>query len=340
MSTERRRPTMKRFSLAFALVLACPAPAAFADDAPILQRIKERRAQRKQQADSQALAPITQPGSHDFTIEHGGQSRTYRVHVPRSLDRTRPAPLILALHGGGGSMEYMARDERYGLVPLSEKHGIVMVFPNGHSKLRSGKFATWNAGRCCGAARDQNVDDVGFIRRIVDNVTKQLDVDRQRIYATGMSNGGLMAYRLACEMPEVFRAIAPVAGTDNTVQCQPSRAVSVLHIHAKNDTHVLFDGGSGPGTPDKSAVTEFTSVPDTIAKWVRLNACDTTPRRVLDKPGAYCELYTGCRDKAEVQLCVTASGGHSWPGAEATRGEPASQAISANEAMWEFFSRH
>ena len=326
---------------AFALVLAMfSAPAAHAEDGPLRQRIKERMAQRQQKAESQAQAPIARAGDHDFTIEHDGHSRTYRVHVPRNYDAARPAPLVFALHGGGGSMEYMARDERYALIPHSEKHGIVMVFPNGYSKLRSGKFATWNAGRCCGGARDQNVDDAGFIRRIVENVTMQLNIDRKRIYATGMSNGGLMAYRLACEMPEVFRAIAPVAGTDNTAQCQPSRGVSVLHIHAKNDTHVLYNGGSGPGTPDKSAVTEFTSVPDTIAKWVRLNACTPTPRRVLDKPGAFCELYTGCRDAAEVQLCVTDSGGHSWPGAEKTRGEPASQAISANEVMWEFFSRH
>jgi polyhydroxybutyrate depolymerase len=80
-------------------------------------------------------------------------------------------------------------------------------------------------------------------------------------------------------------------------------------------------------------------VADTVSKWVRLNGCAAAPRRIVEKAGAYCEVYSRCRGKAEVQLCVTETGGHSWPGAQKTRGEPASQAILANDVMWEFFNR-
>ena len=155
-----------------------------------------------------------------------------------------------------------------------------------------------------------------------------------------MSNGAMMSYRLACEMSDVFKAIAPVAGTDNTHRCSPENPVPVLHIHARNDSHVLFDGGAGPGVRDPATVTDFASVPDTVAKWARLNGCAAEPRRVLDKPGAYCEAYSPCQARAEVLLCVTETGGHSWPGGTKRRGsEPPSQALSANELMWEFFDR-
>ncbi len=326
--------------LAFSLMHLVVPLSANAEDGPIRQRIKERIAERRQtdQPPQDSQRTMLRPGHHSGSIEHDGLTRSYRFYVPASYRASAPTPLLLALHGGGGNMDYQADDERYGLISKANKEGFIVVFPNGYSKLKSGKLATWNAGKCCGAARDANIDDVGFIRKLVERVTSQANIDRRRIYATGMSNGGLMSYRLACEMPEVFSAIAPVAGTDNTVNCKPSRPVSVLHIHAKNDAHVLFNGGSGMDAR-KQAVTDFTSVPDTIAKWKAINACPAVPQRVLEKDGAYCELYAPCRDATQVELCVTETGGHSWPGASKTRNEPASQAISANDVMWDFFSK-
>jgi polyhydroxybutyrate depolymerase len=286
-------------------------------------------------------SPITRPGDYTFTIQHDGLTRAYRVHVPASYDPARPAPLLVALHGGGGNMNLQANDALYGQITKSENEGFVAVFPNGFSRFPGGKLATWNAGNCCGAARDRQVDDVGFIRQVVQNLTQQLTIDHNRIFATGMSNGAMMAYRLACEASDVFRAIAPVAGTDNTRQCAPARPVAVLHIHAKDDSHVLFGGGAGPDSVSRSQVTDYVSVPATVAKWAKLDGCTAAPRRVLDKPGAYCEVYAPCSDGAQVQLCLTETGGHSWPGGHKPRtaGATPSDAISANDAMWEFFNR-
>lgn len=323
--------------LIMALMQACATIAPAAEDGPLRQRLKERRMERERARDSSVDAPITRAGDHTFTIQHDGMMRRYRVHVPTTYAASRPVALLVALHGGGGNMNYQATDARYGLISASDRDGFVVAFPNGYSKRPDGSFATWNAGRCCGAARDNNIDDVGFIRQVVANLTRQMNIDRARVYATGMSNGGLMSYRLACEASDVFTAIAPVAGTDNTIQCTPKRAVPVVHFHAKNDDHVAFTGGAGPNAAKESVITDFTSVPDSINKWVKLNGCAATPRRVLEKPGAYCERYESCRDGAAVQLCVTEEGAHSWPGAPKSRGEPASQAISANELMWEFF---
>ena len=307
--------------------------AAIADESRGLrERLRDRGAnQERVKANSSVKA-----GTHTYTLQHGGLTRKYLIHVPRKYNDRGPAPLVVALHGGGGSMEYQADDSKYGLIKKSEETGTILVFPNGYSRRDSGRLATWNAGECCGPAHEVNVDDVGFIRAMLIEVRKKLHVDADRIYATGMSNGGLMAYRLACEMADVFRAIAPVAGTDNTLTCTPSRPVSVLHIHAKNDSHVLFEGGAGPDA-FKSAVNEFTSVPATISKWTKLNACTSPPKRTLKVKGAYCERYEPCKSETVVELCVTESGGHSWPGGQKRRGETPSEAISATDVMWDFF---
>lgn len=311
---------------------------------PIREFLKERWIQRQNskpapKGDTAPDAKITKPGDYTVSFDHGGHTRIYKIHVPQLYRPETAAPLIVAFHGGGGNMEYQATDKFYNLISKSDKEGFVIVFPNGYSRLNSGKFATWNAGHCCAAARDENIDDVAFVREMIQKLTSQLNIDRKRIFATGMSNGGMMSYRLACELSDVFKAVASVAGTDNTLNCSPKNPISVLHIHAKNDTHVLFNGGSGkPFEGDKSKVTEFTSVPNTISKWVKLNGCDPKPQRTLEKAGAYCELYNKCKAGSQVQLCVTETGGHSWPGGEKPRGnESPSKAVSATDVIWDFF---
>jgi polyhydroxybutyrate depolymerase len=269
------------------------------------------------------------------------QGRKVLIHVPAGYDPAHPAPLVLAFHGGGGSASFMADDTRYGLQREADQGGFIVAFPNGASRLPGGRFATWNAGACCGYARDQDSDDVGFARAVVGAIEARYAVDAGRVFATGMSNGGMIAHRLACDAADVFRAVASVAGTDATSHCSPSRPVSVLHIHARDDDHVRFDGGAGPGAfRDPRSVMDFVSVPETIARWVQRDQCSGGAQRVLQVAGAYCDAYKECAGGAQVQLCVTDTGGHSWPGTDSvSRGkEAASTALDASATIWRFFA--
>lgn len=279
---------------------------------------------------------IREPGRYEIHLRHDGIERAALVHVPRNHEPGRATPLVMALHGGGGGMIYQASDSKYGLITKSEQAGFIAVFPNGISDVDSGMLATWNAGTCCAKARDQNVDDVGFLRKLVADVAGRISIDRQRVFAIGMSNGAMMSYRLACEASDVFKGIMAVAGTDNTRRCEPAHPVPVLHIHAHNDDRVLFEGGAGKAFRNEALVSDFVSVPATIAKWVKLDHAGTA-QRVLTVPGAWCDLHKAGPGGAAVKLCVTDSGAHSWPGGEKDRGETPSTAIIANDLMWEFF---
>lgn len=318
--------------------------AASAVQANLRDMIKARMIEKQKEKP----APVTDAvpktmgsGDYTFTLIFAGQPRYYKVHVPAKYSSDKAVPLLIVLHGGGGDMSIQADEKFYHQISKSDSEGFVAVFPNGPSPFKSGKLATWNAGQCCGLARDSKSDDVGFIKEIIKKTKQQLSIDSSRIFAAGMSNGGMMAYRLACELPDTFRAIASVAGTDNTDVCQPSKPISILHIHAKDDDHVLFEGGAGKNAfRDRTQVNEFTSVAVTVDKWRKLNGCEAKPKRVVDKKGAYCDLYS-CKAGSNLQLCVTESGGHSWPGGKKPSplaGGTPSTAISADDVMWDFFN--
>lgn len=318
-----------------------------AESGALRERIRGRLAERageKLAAEAppatllRAGAQITSPGRYEIRLRHGGQERMALVHVPRSWQAATQSPLVMALHGGGGGALHQSDDGNYGLITKAEQAGFIAVFPNGISPAKSGMLATWNAGNCCARARNENVDDVGFLRAVVADLQRRTRIDPQRVYAIGMSNGGMMAYRLACEAGDVFRGIMAVAGTDNTKSCQPAKPVPVLHVHARNDDRVLYDGGAGSKFRDEAMVADFTSVPATIDKWIRINHASAKPQRVLSVAGAWCDRHSGSAGAAPVQLCVTETGAHSWPGGSKPRGEAPSTAINANDLMWEFFS--
>lgn len=323
---------------ALAFVLCASAAWAQADGSSLRERIAQRRAAAAQASTPAALA-LT-PGDHEIRVAHQGLERKVVVHIPRAAQAGQPLPLVLALHGGGGFAEFMADDARYGLIRAADEGGFIVAFPNGYSRFPGGRLATWNAGACCGDARDRQVDDVGFLRAVVAQLQARSSIDPARIFATGMSNGGMMAYRLACEASDLFRAVASVAGTDNTLQCTPARPVSVLHIHARDDDHVLFNGGAGAGAfRDASKVTDFTSVPETMRRWTQRDRCEAAPQRTQSFNGAYCEAYAHCAQGVRVELCVTETGGHSWPGGVTRRGKaPSSTAFDAARLIWDFFA--
>jgi polyhydroxybutyrate depolymerase len=338
------RPVLAGLAVVAVLASACVMAA---ESGPLRERLRQRVAERAGQRIADAAPParllvagerIASPGRYEIRLRHGGQERMALIHVPRDWNAAAATPLVMALHGGGGGAIYQADDARYGLISKSEQAGFIAVFPNGISPARSGMLATWNAGNCCARARDEEMDDVGFLRAVVADVKQRTSIDAGRVFAIGMSNGGMMSYRLACEASDVFRGIMAVAGTDNTRSCRPAAPVPVLHIHARNDDRVLYDGGAGEAFRDEALVTDFTSVPATIDKWIGLDRANATPRRVLSVRGAWCDRHDAAAGGAPVQLCVTETGGHSWPGGSKDRGESPSTAISANDVMWDFFS--
>jgi polyhydroxybutyrate depolymerase len=272
--------------------------------------------------------------NHYYNIVVDGVERSYIVHVPRSYEPSRGASVLLIFHGGGVDAEQQM--VLSGLNKTADSQGFLAVYPQGTGAL-FGKWRTWNAGSCCGKAQRQNVDDVKFIAMMIDDLSLKYNVNQRQIFATGMSNGGMMVYRLACEQSSRIAAIAPVAATMSVDQCKPSRALSVLHIHGRADEFVPFKGGYGRNTDNGP----FRSVDDTIALFVTLNGCQKTPQLTYQKGDVQCLSYIPCRDNAEVTLCSVEGGGHTWPqGTPFPKGGRTTNDISANEAMWKFFQAH
>jgi polyhydroxybutyrate depolymerase len=273
------------------------------------------------------------------TLVAGGLTRTYVVHVPTGHDLKTPVPVVLALHGATMNGPMMAWFS--GLNGKSDEAGFIAVYPNGTG--RNSSF-TWNGGNCCGWAMQHQVDDVAFIDALLDDLMRAFPVDPRRVYATGMSNGAVMAYRLASELSGRIAAVAPVAGAVGTEVNRPKRPVSVLHFHGTKDEYIPFLGGRGE---QSITGTQFCSVDHSIQTWVKLNGCDESPTTdVLSRTGDEMTVtrttYANGMDGAEVALVVIEGGGHTWPGRRspaATLGKSVTN-VSANDLMWQFFERH
>lgn len=270
----------------------------------------------------------------------GGLARSYYTYVPPGLNLSRPVPVVLALHGATMNGPLMALFT--GLNQKADAKGFIVVYPNGTGRMSS---YYWNAGNCCGPAAKNSVDDVAFIRDVLDDLGRSYPVDPQRIYVTGMSNGAMMAYRLASELSDRIAAVAPVAGTMGTMECQPTRPVPVLHIHGTEDEYIPFEGGKG--SRSISGVCHH-SVDQSIAAWVRADGCrhepvvEELPDRAGDGTRVTRKTYSGETDGAEVVLVVVGGGGHTWPGRDpgTTRLGRSTRIVSANDLIWEFFERH
>jgi len=282
-------------------------------------------------------------GDQKVKVEYGNLDRSYVLHLP-SPAPTTPPPVVVVLHGGGGNADSIAR--MTGFDAEADKHGFIVVYPNGTDESRPlmnlfGKsFLTWNAGGCCGFARDNNIDDVGFIRAVVTAVIKDNAADPKRIYATGISNGGMMAYRLACEASDMFAAIAPVSAIQDVQECKPGRPVSIFHIHGEKDENVPIDGGVGKKALDEEGKRGRPPVQDSIDFWVKQDGCSVTVRS--QEPGVDMVNYGGCQDGTEVQYFKILDGGHSWPGGRrlSVLLDQPSQALDATDTIWYFFSLH
>jgi polyhydroxybutyrate depolymerase len=277
------------------------------------------------------------------TIRHGGLRREYELHVPSSYSG-QPAALVVVLHGGGGRDDLVAMiKELTRFNAKADAEGFLVLYPKAIENY-------WNDGREVGRYRShvENVDDVGFISELVDHVAARTAIDRGRVYATGASNGAMMAYRLACERPDRFVAVAAVAGNLPVgLPCRPTRPVSVLVMNGTEDPLMPWEGGEVRFGAQR--LGEVLSAEQTVARWVAFNGCHREPaveilpdRAPLDGTRVSQTRYARCDGGADVLLYRVEGGGHTWPGGpqETPRNivGRTSRDVDATDVIWRFFS--
>lgn len=262
------------------------------------------------------------------TVDVGGVGRTFRWFLPPDLPGS-PVPLVVMLHGGFGSGKQAQQD--YGWDDLAAREGFAVVYPDGLDRA-------WNVGGgCCGRSGRDGVDDVAFIRAVVAAVAAHRPIDGRRVYATGISNGGMLTYRLACDT-DLFAAVAPDAAT-LLGDCPHPARTSVLHLHGTADSRVRLDGGPGEGV----AHIDGPPVADVLDAWRAIDGCAAPVTTVA---GPVTTSAAACPDGRSVVLTTIDGAGHQWPGAAPKRvvqrivgADPPSTALDATALFWDFFSR-
>jgi len=246
-------------------------------------------------------------GTSVHHINAGGHDRSYRLYKPAGVPAS--APLVVMLHGFSGSARQAER--AYGWDGVADSGKFVVAYPDGLSRA-------WNVDGegCCGRPGREGVDDVAFITAAVGDIAKNVGIDPAKVYATGMSNGGIMSYTLACTT-DIFSAIGPVAG----IQLNPCRSphpTSVMHIHGTADRLVPYGGGQG------FSVINGPPASDVDAFWRSVDQCGA-PAVVINGPVS--TSTAGCADNRGVVLVTIDQGGHDWP-------------PFATQMLWAFFAAH
>ena len=264
------------------------------------------------------------------TIQSGGLTREYLLYKPAAYTGAKPVPLVINLHGyTSNNLE----QEFYGeFRPIADTANFLMVLPNGTLDAQGNRF--WNT------FGTSTVDDVGFISNLLDTLQATYNIDKQRIYSTGMSNGGFLSYSLACELNHRITAIASVTGSmiqSKLNACKPQRPVPVMEIHGTADATVPYNG---------SAVSTFVPIPTLVSAWVDFNHCSPTPLNIIvlntsttDGCIAERQLYLGGDKGSTVEHYKVTGGGHTWPGALFNIGVT-NQDFSASKEIWRFFRQY
>jgi len=256
-------------------------------------------------------------GDHKIQVVHAGLKRSALVHIPASVDLQAPAPLVLNFHGLTSNPEQQVFFS--GMNPTADAEGFIVAYPEGVQ-------SSWNAGACCGGAIDQQVDDVGFVRALVAQLALTVCIDERRVYATGMSNGGFMSHRLACEAADLVAAIAPVSAVNGMATCEPSRPVPVMMFNGTLDPLVAYNGGG-----------LFQGAEQSFSEWAARDLCADAPKPGASAGAASCVQHELCADEVAVVLCTFQGMGHCWPGQAFCPFGAASTDLSANDEMWAFF---
>lgn len=280
------------------------------------------------------------------SIIHGGLERTYCYYLPSGYDRNKSLPLVIALHGGGGTGKAM-NNAAGGFNSIAERENFIIAYPDGIEKH-------WNDSRGLSQykAQKENIDDTGFISSLIDYFIKEFNADKKRVYVTGISNGGLMSYRLAFELPEKIAAFAPVIAClqeELFVNYSPKEPVSILIMNGTEDPLMPFNGGDVHFY--KKKLGKVISTEETVKFWVRVNHCSQKPettwledKNPSDGMKVKRDVYSGGYKGTEVILYTIEGGGHTWPGASQYLPEKivgkTCRDINGCEIIWEFFKKH
>lgn len=291
------------------------------------------------------------PGNYSFTVKHDDANRSYLVHIPPQAGAGARLPVVMNFHGAGmnGAMQ-----EKYTRMDDASDHdGFIAVYPNGTTG-GLGNHLTWNAGFCCGYAMKHQIDDVGFVVALIEDLAARTPIENRRVYATGLSNGAMMSYRLATQASSHIAAIAPVAGTMVTRTFMPRHPMPIMHFHSVDDPYVRYEGGAG-----RAVLWLFRrgvgrpGVEKMLEKWREFDGCPEQARAnptISGKPGTQNQGITvtkydwsPCNNGTEIVLWKFTGSGHVWPGGIQNRGERimgrSTDLIDANVEMWRFFSK-
>jgi polyhydroxybutyrate depolymerase len=284
-----------------------------------------------------------------FRLKAGGYTRVYRVYSPGNLDKAKKYPLLVILHGGGGTGKGMPRLTKGGFEKLADEKGAILAYPDGIDK-------NWNDYRAdkTRKAQRENIDDAAFITAMADEISKAYPVDAARLYAAGISNGSMMSYTLACRAADRFAAIAPVAGAmpeNLAAGCSPARPVPVLIISGTDDKLVHWEGGYVTGPFGKKKLGRTISVEKSRDFWLEKNSCAAAEKKVTktdadpeDGTAVTRESYSSCAGGSAVEFLRIDGGGHTWPGGLQYLPEFAigktSRELDANTEIWNFFMKH
>jgi len=267
-----------------------------------------------------------------YSIEHDGLTRTALLYAPQHALWRGALPLVFVFHGGGSSPEAIA--QMSAMHRLAEREGFIVAYPAG---LPGGSGLTWSPGGTRGARKSS---DVRFVSEMIVDLRRRYAIDATRIFAAGFSIGGSLVYDLACVLADQFAAVAVVAGAMTLANCEPTRSVSLIHIHGTGDRRVPAAGGRGPAT---TSINTWRAVREGIDRWREINGCTGEPlvtRRAI-------EGFTGYRyfGRSDVELWLVEGAGHAWPGgardSAAAEGESGrASGFSASEKIWNFFADH
>jgi polyhydroxybutyrate depolymerase len=267
------------------------------------------------------------------TVVSSGIDRSYHLYVPRNYDRSKPAPLVISLHGAG--MRAVAHMYTSQWNRVADRHGFLVVYP---SAIKGRGPLIWEFGDERGAT----IIDVRFIADLIDHVAGVHNIDRARIYANGLSNGGGMSFALSCTLSDRIAAVGLVA-TAFTIPwdwCTDDRPVPMIAFHGTHDTSTPYHGGKTWVAPPGMA---FPSIPGYVANWARRNRCTDASGEIRVAGDVTRRSYSNCAGDANVLFYTIEGGGHTWPG-----GGPlpewfvgtTTSTIDASSLMWEFFSQH